>query len=191
MKLNLKKIALIQTGYSFRSRLDFMNKGKLAVIQMKDLGNDNRVECSNLMCIEMDKVKDHHLVQFGDIVFRSRGFLTTAAILTEDPGPAVVAAPLLRIRVDRNFLLPDYLVWYINQPFSQAFLASRAKGTAVKMISKNALESLEVNVPPLELQHAIVELAALEREEQHLMKTIADRRNHYISTQLIRLAEGE
>jgi phosphatidylserine/phosphatidylglycerophosphate/cardiolipin synthase-like enzyme len=65
----------------------------------------------------------------------------------EDPGQAVAAALLLRIRVNQYFLLPAYLAWHINQPYSKAFLRSRAKGTAVKMIIKNALESLEVNVP--------------------------------------------
>jgi hypothetical protein len=33
MKLNLKKIASIQMGYSFRMRLDFMDQGQISVVQ--------------------------------------------------------------------------------------------------------------------------------------------------------------
>jgi len=38
------------------------------------------------------------------------------------------------------------------------------------MISKQALESLEVTVPPIEKQRAIAELAALANEEQRLLR---------------------
>lgn len=191
MKLNLKKIASIQMGYSFRTRLDFIDQGQISVVQMKDLNDENRVDCKDLMRVGMNTVKEHHLVRPGDIVFRSRGQVPTAAILIEDPGPAVVAAPLLRIRVDQNVVLPDYLVWYINQPSSQALLLSRAKGTSLKMISKQALESLEVTVPPMEKQRAVAELAALANEEQRLLKKIAYWRSYYISTKLMQLAVGD
>jgi len=188
MKLYLNKIASIQMGYSFRTRLDFMDQGQISVVQMKDLNDENRVDCKDLMRVGMNKVKKHHLVRPGDIVFRSRGQVTTAAILIEDPGPAVVSAPLLRIRVDQNVVLPDYLVWYINHPSSQALLASRAKGTSLKMISKQALENLEITVPPMEKQRAIAELVALANEEQRVLKKIVDRRSLYISTKLMRMA---
>jgi len=191
MKFKLKKIASIQMGYSFRTRLDFMDQGQIAVVQMKDLNDENIVDCKDLMRVGMNTVKEHHLVRPGDIVFRSRGQVTTAAILVENPGPAVVAAPLLRIRVDQNVVLSDYLVWYINQPSSQALLASRAKGTSLKMISKQALESLEVTIPPLEKQRVIAELAVLANEEQRLIKKIAGCRSYYISTKLMRLAVGD
>jgi restriction endonuclease S subunit len=190
MKASLKIISSIQMGYSFRTRLDFMDKGSTAVIQMKDLSYENCVDCTNLMRVDMGNVKEHHLVRAGDIVFRSRGLVTTAAILTEDPGPAVVAAPLIKIHVNPQSVLPAYLVWYINQPAAQAFFASRAKGTAQKMISKQALASLEVSVPPIEKQHAIVEVAALAIEEQRLLRQIVERRLDYVSRKLMQSVQG-
>jgi len=108
----------------------------------------------------------------------------------DDPGMAVVAAPLLRIRVTDNSVLPEYLNWFIRQAPAQAFLTSHARGTAQKMISKEALEELEIFIPPLERQKAIVALAYLGEEEQLIMKKIADKRRQSISTTLIRLAQG-
>lgn len=178
-------------GYSFRARLELMEPGEVAVLQMRDLTDENRVDCSGLLRIEMDKLKEHHLVRPGDLVFRSRGQVSTSAILTEDPGKAVVAAPLLRIRVNSQSVLPEYLHWFINQPTAQAFLASRSKGTAQKMISKQALESLEVSLPPLDRQRTIVELAALAETEQKLMNRLAGKRRQYVSTILMQLVEGE
>ena len=191
MGTELREIARVQMGYSFRTRLELMEPGEIAVLQMRDLTDENRVDCSGLLRIEMEKLKEHHLVKPGDLVFRSRGQVSTSAILTEDPGKAVVAAPLLRIRVNSDSVLPEYLHWFINQPTAQAFLASRAKGTAQKMISKQALESLVVSVPPLERQRTIAELAALAEIEQDLMKQLSGKRRQYISTILMQLAEGE
>ncbi|MDF9408817.1 hypothetical protein L7E55_10700 [Pelotomaculum isophthalicicum JI] len=98
-----------------------------AVIQMKDLTVENRVDCSGLVRVEMEKLKDHHLVKPGDLFFRSRGQVTSSTILTDDPGKAVVAAPLLRIRVTSDFVMPEYLNWFISQEPAQAFLAAVRK----------------------------------------------------------------
>lgn len=192
MKTKIKKLATVQMGYSFRSRLEASEGGGVAVIQMKDLLNDNTVGCDDLVKIDMEAVKEHHLAQKGDLVFRSRGHVTTAAVLLKDPGKAVVAAPLLRIRVTKpDTVLPEYLNWYISQRDAQIFLTSRAKGTVQKMISKQAVEDLEVTLPSLKKQKNIVELASLIAREQTLLHRLADKREQYISTILMQFAKGE
>lgn len=192
MKKKLKEITSVQMGYAFRSRLEASEGGGVAVIQMKDLLDDNTVGCDGLVRINMDAMKEHHLAQRGDLVFRSRGSLTTAAILLEAPGKAVVAAPLLRIRVTRpDKILPEFLNWYISQRDAQIFLTSRAKGTVQKMISKQAIEDLEVALPSLEKQKNIIELATLSAREKTLLQQLSDKREQYISTILMQLAKGE
>ncbi|GLI38688.1 hypothetical protein KI811_03225 [Geobacter hydrogenophilus] len=190
MKVKIGDIASIQIGYSFRGRLDVAHSGALAVIQMKDLAA-GVVDVSGLARIDMERPRGHHLVRVGDLVFRSRGVTNTCAILMDDPGTAVVSAPLFRIRVTGRLVLPQYLNWYINQPPAQAFLASHAKGTAQQMISKDALEDLEVFVPSLERQRAIVEVAVLAEQEQNLMMKLAEKRRQFWSAKLIELAKGE
>ena len=191
MKIKIKKVATVQMGYSFRSRLEAVEGGGVSVIQMKDLLGDNTVNCDGLMKIDMEAVKEHHLARKGDLVFRSRGHTATSAVLLDDPGKAVVAAPLLRIRVTKpDKVLPEYLNWYISQRDAQIFLTSRAKGTVQKMISKQAIEDLEVALPSLEKQKAIVEVAVLSDREQALLHTLADKRDQYISTVLMQLAKG-
>jgi restriction endonuclease S subunit len=190
VKVKLKDIAFIQMGYSFRTRLESMDSGTVSVIQMKDLTDQNRVDIKALVLIDMENPRDHHLVRTGDLIFRSRGLTTNSAILLDDPGTAVVAAPLLRIRVKDRDLMPEYLNWFISQKPAQTFFASRAKGTAQRMISKEALEELEVFVPPLDRQRAIITMAALAEKEQHIMEKLAGKRRQYVSITLIRLAQG-
>lgn len=191
MKVVLKNIADVQAGFSFRARLESMETGSIAVIQMKDLTDSNQVRCKELARVDMDTPKAHHLVRPGDLIFRSRGLTSTSALLMDDPGVAVLAAPLLRIRITSNSILPEYLNWYISQPPAQSYFASCAEGTALKMISKQSLENLEVFVPSLAKQRLVVEIASLAAEEQRILKTLTEKRNLYISFKLLQLAQGE
>ena len=138
----------------------------------------------------MEELKERHLVESGDIVFRSRGQTNTSTLVDKDIGTAVIAAPLLRIRANYEKVLPGYLCWFINLPLTQARLASHAEGTAVRMISKQALENLDITVPPLEQQHRIVTLAALVADEQRLMQELAGKRKQYFERILMQIASG-
>ena len=191
MRVKMKQLAAVQMGYSFRSRLESSKGGDIAVIQMKDLLH-NTVDCSNLTRIDMGTVKKHHLVQKNDLVFRSRGHDTTAALLLEDPGKAVVAAPLLRIRITQlDKIHPEYLNWFISQRDAQIFLTSRAKGTGQKMISKNTIDELEISLPSIEKQQYIVELASLSAREKSISSTLIEKREQYIDSILMQFAKGE
>ncbi|WP_243663004.1 restriction endonuclease subunit S [Hydrogenispora ethanolica] len=188
----LKKLATVQMGYSFRTRLEASKAGGMAVIQMKNLLDNNTVGCDELMKIDMEGIKEHHLVRKGDLIFRSRGQATTAAVLLADPGMAVVAAPLLRIRIMKpDKILPEFLNWYISQRDAQIFLTSRAMGTSQKMISKEAIEELEIPLPTLEQQKNIIELASLSERELTLLHRLAEKRKQFISVQLMQFAKGE
>jgi len=191
MIVGLTYIASVHMGYSFRSGLKASKTGDVSVIQMKDLLSDNTVSCEDLMEIEMKGFQDRHLVRKGDLIFRSRGLVTTSAILVEDPGRAIVSAPLFRIRIiEPGEILPEYLNWYISQKHAQIFLNSRAIGTAQKMISMETLTELEIVLPSLQKQRAIIELALLSSREQALYRRLAQKREQYISMALMQSAQG-
>ena len=177
----LKDIARVQMGLAFRSRIEPEADGTVAVIQMRDLTEDNKLSHRNLITIKMDKLSDRHLVKRRDLIFRSRRQTTTAAIIDTKIGPAVVAAPLLRIRVTSKHVLPEYLCWFVNQASAQAFLHSRATGTAMTVIGKSALDDLQVPLPPLETQERIVALADLLNKEQKLMRELAEKKEKLVS----------
>ncbi|WP_407354726.1 restriction endonuclease subunit S [Methanolobus sp. WCC5] len=188
----IKDIATVQTGYSFRSRLEASENGNVAVIQMKDLLDDNRVDCSRLIEIDMHTLKEQHFARIGDLVFRSRGQANTSAIILQNPGKAIIAAPLLRIRIKNpENVLPEYLNWYISQADAQRYLTSVQAGTSVNMIRSTQLEQMPVHLPSLKMQKSIVELAALSAREQMILSALAEKRERYISTLLVQLAKED
>lgn len=188
--VKLKEIVSVQIGFPFRSRLERDENGNVCVIQMKDIGEAGLLETGGLVRIQMSEVKERYLVRPQDLVMRTRGQITTAAEVNQDLGMAVVSGPLFRIRVESDMVLPSYLTWYINQPAAQAYLTSRAKGTSVQMISKRAVEEMEMPLPSLEEQRKIMELAGLAAREQRLLRQLAEKRKQYMETILLQLAMG-
>lgn len=188
MKNKLKNIALVQMGLSFRSRIEPDADGNVAVIQMRDLTEDNKLDHSNLTTIDINGIHEHHLVKCKDLIFRSRGKTTTATIIDKALGRTIIAAPLFLIRVTSKNVLPEYLCWFINLSSSQAFLHSRATGTAMTMIGKSALDALEIPLPNLETQEQIVALADLLNKEQRLMRELAAQKEKLVKAIQMRLA---
>lgn len=176
----LREIADIRMGYPFRSRLRHEPAGSVAVVQMKDIDEENLLHIEDAVRVELPDLKERHLLRGGDLVFRSRGQTYSAVLVPLSVGPAIVAAPMFLIRPVR--VLPAYLLWYINLPTTQTTLASMAKGTSVQMISKAALDELEIPLPSRQQQSRVVEFAALASAEQRLLEQVTKERK--------RLADG-
>ncbi|WP_277051880.1 restriction endonuclease subunit S [Zestomonas thermotolerans] len=189
MKTTLATIAEVRMGYSFRSRLEADAQGDVAVIQMKDIDDANLLHPEGLVRVQMSDLKDRHLVQAGDLLFRSRGVTNSAALVGGGLGRAVLAAPMLLIRAQTDVVEPAYLQWFINRPSTQATLAAQAAGTSVKMIGKGALEQLKVVLPPLEKQRRIVEVAQLASREAALLEELRGRRKALLEGILLREAQ--
>jgi restriction endonuclease S subunit len=185
MKTKIKSIANIRLGYSFRSKIQKDYSGNVQVIQMKDLTNEFKVNTNNLDKTEIQNIKTHFLVQKNDLIFRTRGSDTTACILDEEVENVILVAPLLRIRIEPQNVLPEYVLWYINQTPAQVFLNSRAKGTFQKMITKKVIEELEIEIPTLEKQKRVVEISKLLQKERMLIKKLISKKDKYISTILL------
>lgn len=185
----LVDIAEVRMGYSFRSRLETDAGGDVAVIQMKDIDDANLLHPEGLARVQMPDLKDRHLVQEGDLLFRSRGVTNSAALVGGGLGRAVLAAPMLLIRPKTEVVEPAYLQWFINHPATQAVLAGQAAGTAVKMIGKRVLDDLQVVLPPLEKQRLIVEVARLASREVALLEELRGRRKALLEGILLRSAQ--
>ena len=186
----LSTISKVQSGATFRSRIEAVPNGNLRVIQMRDLGDDNRVHFDQAIRVDQPRPARGLLAQWGDIIFRSKGQNLTAALLDQEViEDVIVAAPLFLIRPNTERVLPGYLLWWLNRPASQNYFKSRAAGTAVKMVGRPILAEFEVNLPPLEQQRVIAKLFNLSAREQHLLEKFKKRKAQYIEgilTQMIK-----
>lgn len=187
--MKLSQLCGVHSGYTARSRLEPANEGGLPVLQLRDITEGAEFAVPELQRYDLPAAERFHVVD-GDVIFRSRGEPSTAAVVRSvDVDPIVVIAPLMILRPDTKKLLPDYLAWFINRPETQRTLSSEAQGTGLRMISVATLEKLEIAVPDLATQEQIAELDALGRLEARLLQQLAESRTRLLTTLLGEAAE--
>lgn len=191
MKFKLKDIAETASGVTFRSRLEPSLNGNVLVIQMKDLTDDEAVSTSDLTKIESKPPRAENMAQVGDLLFRSRGQKNTAAILNEAIDDAVISSPLIRIRVKTDKVIPEYLLWYINNESTQSYLSSNARGTIINMVNKQALDELEIFVPDIETQKKIATLYRLAKRERHIQEQLNKKRQNLINQTIMQAVSNQ
>ncbi len=186
----LKDMADIRTGYSFRAKLEPDSEGNILVVQLKELSDKNTIDISTAVKINMQNVSDNYLLQKDDLVFRSRGMDSTAAIMDISADNVILSAPFQRIRLrDTSKIIPEYLLWYINSKNAQTYFSTNKTGTSVSMISTAVLADLPVIVPPVEIQKKIVEINTLSEREIELQEELIKKKKLLTETILLKTLE--
>lgn len=182
----LKEIADIRTGYSFRTKIQPDFTGNTLVVQLKELSEKNTIDVSTAVKIDMSDISENYLLQKGDLVFRSRGMDSTAAIMNMDADNVILSAPFQRIRISRPLeIISEYLLWYINSKEAQTYFTANKTGTSVSMISTAVLAELPVVVPSLEIQKQIIEINTLALKEIELQEELIKKKKLLTETVLL------
>ena len=172
-------------GLTFRGSLKQAAQGDVAVVQMKDSGSGLLDSSYGLARIEGSEVASRYLLKAGDLVFRSRGFQNSFSLVTPQLGVAITIAPMMFVRIhDHAQVLPDYLYWWLNRPATQKLIDERAQGGTIHMIPARALADLPVELPSMQQQRAIANIAKLSLTEQQLAHQINHKRSVLIDAQL-------
>lgn len=89
------------------------------------------------------------------------------------------------LRLTDEKTLPEYLAWFLNAPSTQTLLKVQAIGTSMPSISKQVLENLEIPLPSMETQKAILQIIKLRKRENSLKKEIESLREKHIQQKII------
>lgn len=184
MKTTLKHISTIHTGLFAKT----ISEGEIVYLLSKHF-DENRVLKQFLQPgLKADYLTEKHLLRHGDVLFAAKGTNNFAALYENKNKPAVASTSFFVIRLQEEFqkkILPGFLVWFINHPVSQKFLKGNAIGTSMVSISKAVLGELEISIPSLRTQKAILQITNLRNEEKKLQHQIALLREQQIQQQII------
>lgn len=175
--MRIDQVCEIQSGYTARERLS-ERVGGVPALQMGDLNEADDWQKVEPRTYDLAALKARYFAGPGDVLFRSRGVLNTASAVPDDwPYLAAVLLPLLLLKPDTGRIRPDYLAWAINHPTTQTLLDRRARGTSLRMIPKAVLAELQIDVPDLATQDAILETSRLATRAKHLENRAAELRH--------------
>jgi restriction endonuclease S subunit len=184
LKEILKHIASIQTGIFAKT----VSNGEIVYLQAKHFNENGLLNTILHPDLKEDNITEKHLLRHGDVLFAAKGTKNFAAWYESKNLPAAASTSFFVIRVNENFqnkILPEYLVWFINHPSSQKVLKGKAMGTSIVSISKSALEELEIYIPDLQTQKAILKISHLRNSEKNLKQQIEILREKQIQQQIM------
>ena len=179
MRKRLADMAQIQIGYQNPLAAN-THAATHQIILMSDIGDNGKLVADAKNRIIPERNIERYLVRDGDVVFQSRGKRNLAFVLRNVPAATLVSNHFYIVRLRTDDVLPEYLAWFVNQPTAQSHLTGKAQGTTMMLVPKEAFESLEVDLPPLDVQRAIVELAELRQRERALVQDLEWKRDRLI-----------
>jgi restriction endonuclease S subunit len=184
LKLELKQIANIQTGVFSKQ----VSKGDIVYLQARHFNENGQLNSTLHPDLRWENSFEKHLLRHGDVLFAAKGTKNFAAWYENKNLPAVASTSFFVIRFHekfRNKILPEFLVWFINQPVSQKFLKGNAIGTNIVSISKSVLETLEISIPDIQTQKAILKISELRNSEKKIKQQIETLREKLIQQEII------
>lgn len=189
---NLIQSDALFSGYSFREKIEHNPNGDVGILQMKDI-NDNYLsfDYQNIDKVNGFIFKDKFYLQKNDILFVSKGVNNYAIAIENINFKVVPSATFFIIRVDEKIIVPQYLVWYINQREAQNYLNEKKAGTYVPNLNKQDIMELPIKVPPIKTQKSIAKTAVLLNKEIEILDKIKTNRKELIQNQLLNLIKND
>jgi restriction endonuclease S subunit len=183
LKILLKHISVIQTGVFAKT----VTEGDMAYLQVKHFDEYGVLFSSLLPDLNRENLAGKHLLKTGDILFSAKGAKNFASCYVEGNIHAVASTSFFVVRVKENYnnkIIPEYLVWFLNNPITLRLLKDQAIGTSIPSISKTVLEKLEVPIPDLNTQKIILQINQFRDRERELKQQIENLREKQIQQQI-------
>lgn len=147
----LGEVCELCNGYAFKSS-SFINKG-VPVIRIGDIKNFE-IDISNAMQVQISQDYENYQIQNGDLLIAMSGATTGKMGIYKLQNPAYLNQRVGNLKIKSNEIIPEYRNFALYA--LQTEIYKRAYGGAQPNISKGAIESLKIPLPPLEIQKRIV-----------------------------------
>lgn len=182
MKSKIANITSIRTGLFAKP----LTIGDTVYLQSRHFHENGRLRTDLHPDLNKDDFSGNHLLKPGDVLFAAKGSKNFAAVYEAHNHPAVASTTFFVLTLITDKLYPEYLAWFLNTSFTQQFLKRSAFGTSMVSIPKSVLSDLEIYVPSLQKQKAILEINRLSQQEQMLMNKLSHLKQLYIESTILK-----
>ncbi len=118
------------------------------LLRITDIQN-GRVDWSNVpFCQCTSEEKKEYLLADGDIVFTRTGATTGKSLLIKNPDRSLFASYLIRVKCEKEQILPDYLYCFFQSPIYWSDISRGARGGTLAGFNASMLSSIRVPLPP-------------------------------------------
>lgn len=181
--MKLKKMAIIQSGYISRFKIEPREDGTHFLLQARDIDAERLTyKADNLVRFSPDLSRKDWILKTDDVLFMARGARNYSILIKEISDRVLAAACFFIVRVSIDLVLPYYLCWYLNQPQVEHYLRRHSgRGVHMPVVRRSVLENINIPIPPIEVQVKITKLDVLLQNEMELLDKLAEKRKKLIT----------
>ena len=144
-----------QYGFTAAAQRDPVGPKMLRITDIQD-GNVNWNAVPYCECGIEDIPK--YLLEAGDILFARTGSVGKAFLVSSVPEPSIFASYLIRVRVDRAKLDPQFAFLFMQSSAYWSQITSQTHGAVQPNVNATQLRSLLLPLPPLDEQREIARI---------------------------------
>ena len=180
MKDFLSKISEIWVGYQSREGIRAQADGSFFLLQARDLDKLHQIDWPNLTRFTPSGSTSKSEIRHGDVLFLARGQDNFSFLISHDTRNILASNSFYILRAKPQFVLPEFLAWWINQAPAQDFIKLNRSAGTLPFISVSALSQLEVPVPEVEVQQRIGKLDLLRKKEADLISSYLSKKSSLV-----------
>jgi len=178
VRLRIRDFCDIRMGHTFRRRLTTVSDGNVMVMQPRNISPEGLVTFGNGEPVRTD-VSVSKPLQLHDILIVNRGRFSAAVFDFAESDTWIVPSSILVLSLKAKSVLPEYMVCYFNSSNGQKLLRRHCERSTVPFISARNLANIDIPVPPLDRQKALIafeeavaKYARLSNRKQELFRHI-------------------
>ena len=165
---NIKDIASVIAGYTFRTALKPYKNGLMSVVQSKNIVDDLYVTKDSLTKIDLQEYQTKAIIKKNDIVISSRGSFR-ASIIKGNTSNMIASSSIYILRIEDKNILSEYLAIYLNTAEGQKKIKEKMTGSAIKTILRKDLENVKIPIPNKDIQNKIIDLYKNNQAQQKIL----------------------
>lgn len=151
-KMQLKETATVFRGKAVANLSDSGNVGVINISDMTETG----IDYSNLGMIEEEERKiARYALEEGDVLITARGTVIKTVVFQKQSFTCITSANINVIR-PIGTLRGAYLKLFLDSPVGGKLLKSLQRGSTVVNLNYKDLTELEIPVPPIQIQDALI-----------------------------------
>lgn len=178
--MNLGTVAAIRSGLVLSRKLSRKRSPYCyPLLNLRAIHPDGYILSDDLEVFHaIEPLSREYLTQQGDIIIRL-SIPYTAILIDSDVEGIVVSSNFAIIRSNRNYLLPEYLLWLLNTPDIKKRIYESSSSNMLSAVRPTFFADLEVLPLPLMDQEKISQLNLLAKQESRLLKKLAEEKEKY------------
>lgn len=169
IKVNIKNIAEVISGYTFRDSIKEDRESGLYVLQAKNIKDEILINETSLIQTKCDTSHTNAFAKEEDVAISTRGTFRAAVLRSKKEIIASSSVYLLRLK-SGSLVLPEFLSIYLNSDFGQKDISQIMTGAAIKLILRRDLEDITIPIIPMAQQEKMVALYQNIKQQEDLLK---------------------